>query len=51
MEKRKFGRDEIEAAAILKERTDVFGGAVLEKMVELGRALKAGGKYRLKKKR
>jgi len=40
-----------EAAAILKERSDDFGRAALEKMVELGRARKAGGKYRLRRKR
>ena len=40
-----------EAAAILKERSDGFGRAALEKMVELGLARKAKGKYRLKGKR
>jgi len=40
-----------EAAVVLKERSDLFGRTVLEKMVELGTARKAGGKYRLARKR
>ncbi len=40
-----------EASIALKESSDRFGRAVLEKMVELGRARKAGGKYRLGRKR
>jgi hypothetical protein len=40
-----------EASVALKERSDRFGRAVLEKMVELGTVRKAGDKYRFKKKR